>query len=202
MDYNDLAKDFTGEELTALISTEGPETALMQMYSRFNKILSKRVIRVLTRKRCSDPISHAEDISQLSWMTVISDFKRYHEGLKSEPYLNPLGWLITISQHLCYQHAKKELPLISENVSLDFDLIDENSYLSRKSHERDLESKETIERILDRLPEESKTIVRLFIDGYTHKEIAERLNTTPDSSRQRVSRAMRQIRKSLENGKF
>jgi len=56
-------------------------------------------------------------------------------------------------------------------------------------------TKKDIEKILEKMPDGYRTIFLLFvIDDYKHKEIAELLNITAETSRSQLSRAIRWIK--------
>ena len=120
----------------------------------------------------------AEDILQESFIKIFKNLKNLRE------YANVAAWIkrIVINTALNYQRSKLYLyPMVNvEHVKISYD---ENTALS------DFHFDELLKMIQD-LPLGCQVIFNLYaIEGYTHKEIAKKLNISEGTSKSQYSRA-------------
>jgi RNA polymerase sigma factor (sigma-70 family) len=201
----------TGEALNILIRKDGPDEALKALITNFGEDLCKGILNYLRYNRCPDAFSHVEDIQQDTYSKALVDMKKYSDGLKIVGYRKPFSWLSKIGRNESLTHLIKERLELTIQV---FDLTDEeihyrqSSYYSETTHpfENSVEAKYYQEELLRfvrdvfaELPQQKQEVLRMLMNGFTHKEIARRLNITPEFSRQEAVRGIRSMRRKLLN---
>lgn len=97
------------------------------------------------------------------------------------------AWLHTVIVNVAFEHFKKS------KKKIKFSQISEDIKVSDNSHLFVI-SPEEIEHLLTKLPATTEKVLRMSIDGYTHKEIAGHLRISEISSRWHLSEARKRIR--------
>jgi RNA polymerase sigma factor (sigma-70 family) len=141
---------------------------------------------------------HEEDVQELinlSFMKILKGMDQYREHEKFGQWVRTIA-INTALDFVRSRHRREtwftEVPL--ENLS---DSLDENQWWS--------ESDATTEiwNHMAQLPDQHRLILNLFaIEGYSHREIAERLQIAETASRWYVSEARRQLKRSLTQAKI
>ena len=87
------------------------------------------------------------------------------------------------------------MELRKKNIS--FDEINNNSIEQFENNEIEIQlEKQNIEKMLQILPESSRIIFNLYaIEGYKHKEIAEKLNISEGTSKSQLNYAKEKLKK-------
>ena len=127
----------------------------------------------------------AEDVLQDGFIKVFEKFDKF----KNEGSLE--GWIKRIMVNTALDQLRKDK---KRNHHLDVDEVD---YLL-ESNDMVIESlsAENLLKILNTIPEGYKVIFNLYaIEGYSHKEIAEKLDITESTSKSQYSRAKAYLRK-------
>ena len=196
----------TGQIFTDLIKDEGTEAAFQALKANFDVGIGRNIISYLKFKRCPEPYYCGEDVRQLTWNAVFIDIEKYRRGEKQEDYVNPAGWLFKIQRRFCIKDILKHIRE-RNNISLEEydnpDFIDErysiihpfNSLVESQFYRR--EQLSCVRRYILTLPEPQITAFELFINDFTHKEIAFFLDIAPELSRQWISRAVRKIKQKI-----
>lgn len=109
------------------------------------------------------------------------------------PYIDyPNSWVYTIAEDMAKNRIKKEKTMAEL----------EQKYVAATKEEYDYEFYEEHAELLnnfDKLDSETRKIIIMKIfDGYKFREIAAKMNLTPDAVRQRFSRGMKKLKKFLE----
>lgn len=121
----------------------------------------------------------AQDVLQESFIKVFEKIKDF----KSESSLE--GWIRRIITNTAIDHlrGKKRIQnYISGNVKITEDLNETNGYINLKTQD--------ILKQVSRLPDGARIVFNLHaVEGYTHKEIAKKLNITEGTSKSQFSRA-------------
>lgn len=129
----------------------------------------------------------AEDVLQDGFIKVFEKFDKY----SSEGSLE--GWIKRIMINTALDQLRK-------NKKTDHHLdVDEVSYLLPKdSMIVEQLSADNLLKILSTIPEGYRVVFNLYaIEGYSHKEIAEQLGITENTSKSQYSRAKAHLRKLL-----
>jgi RNA polymerase sigma-70 factor (ECF subfamily) len=139
-------------------------------------LFASKMMMICLRYSKSD--LEAEDILQESFIKIFKNLKNLRE------YSNVAAWIkrIVINTALNYQRSKLYLyPMVDvEHLKITYD---ENIALSNFHHEELL-------NMIQELPLGCQVIFNLYaIEGYTHKEIAEKLDISEGTSKSQYSRA-------------
>lgn len=109
------------------------------------------------------------------------------------------SWLKSIAIHIILMHLRKEKRLF-ENQQKYANHI--QRHLHHELIDTDMETKE-LHRILLQLPDRQRVVFNLYaIEGYSHKEIATRLDITESYSRTIATRARKVLQQLLKEGDF
>ena len=136
--------------------------------------------------------SHPEDIQEiinLSFMKILKGIKDYKHGLKFGNWVRT----ISINTSLDKVRAKQKKMKIFSDQNVDY--LEHDSF-TLFEFDNSLEVQD-IFKIMQLLPETHRIVLNMFIiEGYTHKEIAEKLQIKETSSRYYLSEA-RKLMKEL-----
>lgn len=168
---------------------KGKASAEHALYNRFGNLTFG-----ICRRYASDQME-AEDLHQIGWIKAFDKLKRWsNEG--------PLGaWLRKLFVNVCltaYQKKKKQLTWLQFGVENEAVSIVEDSRITS-----DFLELEVLTNLVSKLPEGARLVFNLFaVEGMNHREIAETLSITEETSRQQLRRARLQLtRQLLENHK-
>ena len=131
----------------------------------------------------------AQDLAQEAYMRLI-------RVKRQDQIRNPEGYLFRIAVNLANEHLLKQSKSL-DSVTLEaLDIMggdsDQNAF---QQHIEIREEITTLETILGELPELYRAILLLRKrDGYSHKEIAERLGISPHTVHTYLKRALSQCR--------
>ncbi len=169
-----------GDRLLAeLVLEQGDERAFRALYRRHTPYLYQFVLRTLGGSELD-----AEDVVQETWIRATQNLG----GFRWEAPLR--SWLTGIALNLCrnlfrrkdraWLEAKEEfLPAASYSPEAGID----------------------VERGLQMMPDGYRTVLLLHdVEGYKHREIAERLGTSQGTSKSQLFHARRALRALLETG--
>ena len=146
--------------------------------------LSPRMLGIA--QRYAKNTDEAHDILQETFIKVFDNLKKYKHTGSLE------GWVRKICVNTSLDFIRK-----NKNLKLNDDL-DEVDYKLTANKEGVLEqmAAEDLLEILNLLPEGYKAVFNLFvIDGFSHKEIAEKLEISVNTSKSQFSRARQQLKK-------
>ena len=151
--------------------------ALVEAYSGYIYTICRRYVR-------DEDV--AKDCMQEALIQVIRKMDRYEERGKLK------SWISTVTVKKCLDIIRKE----KRHISSDMDAITE-PYVNEKVTEK-LNAQDVMV-ILNQLPDQYRIAINMFlVEGYSHKEIGERLGVTESSSRSIVSRGRKMILESFE----
>ena len=130
----------------------------------------------------------ASEILNDSFLKVFKSINSFNEELPFKPWLRKIIVNTTIDY---YRKNARFSPMLEieevENEGFNIDAIDTLTY-----HD--------LIKILDELPEPYRLIFNLYeIEGYTHKEIAEKTGLNESTSRSYLARAKKKLRTLVEN---
>jgi len=152
---------------------EGEAEALKQLYENYSPKLWPVCLRYARNKMS------AEDIMQEGFIRIYK-YLEFYKGVGSFE-----GWLRKTMVNTAINYYKKNL---KQNNEKDLDAV-----FGIANNEVDAISKLSTENILElisSLPDGYRTIFNMFvIEGYPHKEIAEKLGISENTSKSQLSRA-------------
>jgi RNA polymerase sigma factor (sigma-70 family) len=159
------------------------------------EILFKRYYRVLlgiAMRYCRNR-EEAEDVLQDAFIKIFQSIRSYNGSGSFE------GWMKRIVQFTAINSYKNNL-----KANLHVEISETEEALSDKSIESffcEFEAPEII-ALLQQLPEGYRMAINLyFIDGYSHKEIAEMMGTTTGTSKSQLFKAKNYLKHLLIAGK-
>lgn len=129
----------------------------------------------------------AKDCLQDTLIHVLKKIDKYQDQGRFK------SWLSTVTVNKCIEQIRKE----KRNMFSDVELIPEhaiNETISLKLEHDD------IMRFINTIPEQSRIVINMFlVEGYSHKEIGEKLGVSESSSRSILSRAKKMINQAFKN---
>lgn len=175
--------EYTEEDIQKLVENakQGEEESFAKLFD----IFSDRIYRFLRFRVSTDET--AEDLTQTVFLELIQGLKRYR---KQNAKFST--WLFQIARFRLIDYYRKE----KSNISLS--QIESYSALHPKVDPTYVEIS-GIDQALLKLPEKYQTVIELrFREDLKHTEIAKILKTTPLNVRVMQYRALKALRKILE----
>lgn len=122
------------------------------------------------------------DVDDVVQNVFVNFYKAIHRFDESKPVL-PYLYQIAKNELKMYYRSYKYMGWLDESLVEDQHLVD---YY-----------KENYDDLIDTLPENQKSVLRLLIDGYSYKEIADRLHKPINTIRTIIRRSRLQIKKTI-----
>ena len=138
-------------------------------------------------KRYAKSTEQAEDVLQDAFIKVFTKLDNYKGGSLE-------GWIRRIMVNTSLDQIRKEIKF-QDNIAMDqVDYkIEHQGYILEGLMEEDLL------KLINEMPAGYKTVFNLFaIEGYSHKEIAEQMNISENTSKSQYSRARAFLKTKLE----
>jgi RNA polymerase sigma-70 factor, ECF subfamily len=161
-------------DVSALLKS-GDEGAFRSLYARHSPALYALALRLLGERR-----QEAEDVVQESWIRAVGGLSRFawHSSLRT--------WLCSIVVNCCrevWRETRDEIVIEEAHGG---------------THSENMADKIDVATALARLPTGYRAVLVLHdIMGFTHEEIAERLDIESGTSKSQLSRARRAMRRAL-----
>ncbi len=161
---------------------KGNKRAQYQFYELFKKLVFSVAMRY------AKDIPEAEDIMQDAFVVLYRDLYQYRP-------VRALGaWVRRVTVNVALQHVRKKRMIFSD-VAL-------NTLTERVQGDEtimgNINAKE-IMRMVQLLPDGYRMVFNLYVvEGFSHKEIAEQLKVSVNTSKSQLSRAKAYLRKMLE----
>ena len=162
---------------------KGKQKARKELYHRYNEILMRICLRYSKNE------FEAEDILMEGFMKIFSKIQSYSYNGSFE------GWMKTIVVHVAIDYFRKNK---NENDHQD---IDNYSHLPY-DHTDALNQLSSLEilTLIQSLPEGYRIVFNLFaIEGFSHKEIADKLQITESTSRSQLRKARLWLMKKMDD---
>lgn len=162
----------------------GNQLAYKQLYEKYVSYCYGICIRY--------SVSQAEikDVVQIIFSQVFHSLKNYDSNKASFK-----TWLTRISINQILSYRRKHLNAFHTQ---DFDDLAESIPSQTENNIEDSIDREYILSLIKKMPDNYQIVFNLFIiDGYSHKEIAEQLGISIESSRVTVNRARKWLKKNF-----
>lgn len=164
----------------------GNVQAQRSLFDRFSPLMLGVAIRYIGDKE------RAEDVLQDGFIKVFQNLKRFKNIGSLE------GWIRRIIVNTALDQLRKD-----KKYQRDIQLDDSNFKIVQKSEAESNLQAEVLMEIIQQLPEGYRVVFNLFaIEGYSHKEIAEQLGISENTSKSQYSRAKSSLRNELEKYKI
>ena len=129
----------------------------------------------------------AQDTLQDGFVKIFTKLSHYNGKGSFE------GWMRRITVNTCLDQLRKDQKLKVNTP------IDDVSFLVKDNHwiEEELTAKDLL-KLVESLPDGYRVVFNMFaIEGYSHKEIAEQMNISENTSKSQFSRAKSHLRRKL-----
>jgi RNA polymerase sigma factor (sigma-70 family) len=138
--------------------------------------------------RYAGSVFEAEDIFQDGFIKVFTNLKNY----KNQGSLD--GWIRRIIVNTAIDAYKKN---IEKNAHVSYDMLEEEE-IAQVEIADNLDEEDLIQ-VLAKLPDGYRIVFNLYaIEGFSHKEIADKLEITESTSKSQLFKARKQIQHLLE----
>ena len=130
----------------------------------------------------------AEDVCQMSFVKLFKNLKDYNKDGSFE------GWVRRIFVNTSLDQIRKNKKTKYDVSMDDVDYrLENNDYIIERMEAADLM------KIVEQMPPGYRTVFNLFaVEGFSHREIAERLEITENTSKSQYKRARTHLMNSLE----
>jgi len=144
----------------------------------FYTLFARKMMGVCVRY--ASDIDEAKDFMQEGFIKVFNSIDKFNNSGSLE------GWVRRIIVNTCLMELRKVKPIFNEIENLNIQSEQVFTYMNEKD----------ILMFIQKLPQGFRMVFNLFaIEGYSHKEIAERLNISEGTSKSQYSRS----RQALQN---
>ena len=174
-----------GEKELALLCSKGDSDARKELYSRYAARLTTLC------SRYSGGPTEGIDLMHDTMIKALQRIGQYHYNGSGSLY----SWLSRIAVNLAIDRLRKE-------GRLDISGLMEDSFDLKDPDNEEVKSLplSVLQTFVSRLPNSKRLIFNMFcVDGFSHKEIAERLGITEKSSSSTLARAKKMIIKMIND---
>jgi RNA polymerase sigma factor (sigma-70 family) len=178
-----MKEDRIHEKLITKCKT-GDQTAQFEIYKLYYKAMYNVSFRIVQDSM------EAEDVMQEAFLSAFGKMDLWSGEVSFGSWLKK----IVINKSLDYLKKRKlnETGIDSKDFASD-----EPDYLNEELISTKVED---VKKAVGELPDHYRVVLAMFLfEGFTHNEIAEYLNITPESSRVRYKRAKEMIVKSINS---
>lgn len=162
---------------------KGKRSAHRQLYDLYKVKMFTLCMRYMSNRH------DAEDMLQEGWVKVFRELNSF-DNKKGSFY----GWIRKIFVNTNLEFLRKK--------RLKFDDISESLHLSDFSYEMDVIGSMSLKEIVDllqNLPTGYRSVFNLYvIEGFTHKEIGEKLSISPNTSKTQLMKAKQMMRSKVK----
>jgi len=161
----------------------GDKDLFRVLYKRYNKQLMLTCLRYIPERDL------AEDVLQDAFIEVYRDLNKYDSAKGSF-----ITWATRITINKCLKTFRKR------SVFSKMDNILELKYkFTIRSQALEKLKLEDITKLINSMPKGYRVVFNMYIiDGYTHKEIANKLNIAESTSKTQLMRAKRLLKNTLK----
>lgn len=168
-------------------------TDLIERCKKNDRIAQRAIYELFSKKlfvvclRYSSDYSEAEDMLQEGFIKIFRKIDKYnHSGSFG-------GWLSRLVANNCIDIIRKKPNLYALTD------VQENKLENYTIDALDSLIGEDLMNVIQSLPTGYRTIFNMYVvEGYTHNDIAEKLNISPGTSKSQLNRARKLLQKKLE----
>ncbi len=176
-------EDLADEELVGQICGDDSPAAI-EAYYELHRRYAPMLLALVHRRLGGRATAEADDVAQEVWTIVWQKLKtqyRWHENLR--------GWIMTI--------AVNRATDVLRNVRQP-QLADCHQVASRREDGSAAARGEALRDCIEKLDDERRTVVKMWLDQMTHDQISAALNIPPNTSMTRLHRAKELLRRCVE----
>jgi RNA polymerase sigma-70 factor (ECF subfamily) len=139
--------------------------------------------------------SDAEEVLNMGFLKIVTKLDKYNSDVPFE------AWIRRIMINTIIDEFRKNKKAKAAIEYTDFNGIHESNSVSFNEADLSFEAEE-LENMIQTLPPVSQKVFNMHvIDGYSHKEVAEKMNISVGTSKWHVSNARKLLRKMIEDVK-
>lgn len=173
-------------EAALLACARGERFALRALYQREARWLLGVALRIVRDRE------HAEDVLQDAFMQVWQRAPTFRPDLGSAR-----GWIYTIVRHRALKQVRESGRMAAMEPQELAGLSDAQQAAAPDADPRELDV-DRLEQCLQRIEESRRAcVVHAFVDGFTHEQIAERLNTPLGTVKSWIKRSLASLKECL-----
>ena len=173
-------------EAALLACARGERFALRMLYEREARWLLGVALRIVRDRE------QAEDVLHDAFVQVWEHAASYQPALGSAR-----GWLYTVVRHAALKAVRDLHRLQAMDTETLTTLSDAQQAGAQAGDERAIDT-DSLERCLQRLDEAPRAcVVHAFVDGYTHAQIAQRLNTPLGTVKSWIRRSLASLKECM-----
>jgi RNA polymerase sigma-70 factor, ECF subfamily len=173
-------------EAALLACARGERFALRMLYEREARWLLGVALRIVRDRE------QAEDVLHDAFVQVWEHAASYQPALGSAR-----GWLYTVVRHAALKAVRDPDRLQAMDTEALTTLSDAQQAGAQDGDERAIDT-DSLERCLQRLDEAPRAcVVHAFVDGYTHAQIAQRLNTPLGTVKSWIRRSLASLKECM-----
>jgi RNA polymerase sigma-70 factor (ECF subfamily) len=173
-------------EAAVLACARGERFALRALYEREARWLLGVALRIVRDREL------AEDVLQDAFLQVWQHANTFDPALGSAR-----GWVYTVVRHRALREVGGSKTMQQFDPQDLATLSDAQQFARGDADDRGLDT-ESLERCLQRLEESRRVcVVHAFVDGYTHEQIAARLNTPIGTVKSWIRRSLASLKECL-----
>jgi len=171
------------EKKLILRIVEGDKNLFNELYNRYKKQLMLTCLRYIPERTL------AEDTLQESFIAIYRDLEKFDES-KSKF----ITWATRITINKCLKKFRKK-----SVFSKMEDLLEVQYKLKVRSVAVESLNLEDLTTLISSLPRGYRAVFNMYVlDGYNHKEIAEKLDISESTSKTQLMRAKRLLKRKLK----
>ncbi len=176
----------TNEILLPLLSAaaQGDRKAFAELYEKTSSILFAQCLKMLKRREW------AEDVLQDAYVKIWHHADEYHAQKGSV-----LTWMISITRYRALDELKRK----EHQLIVDTDNLDDEGGSSSQTESEEVLDIGRLAYCLEQLKQDPKRAIEFaFFYGYTHQELAARMNKSLGTVKSWIRRGLAQLRECLE----
>ena len=178
--------DLLSDDILAKRLTVGDEHAFNLVFKRHYKMVVNVIYKYI------DDATYSEDLAQAVFVKLWDNHSKLDIHTSLSSYLRRAG----INGALNHISTQKRF-IFSEPDNWESELLDTSA--EEKEHRQEKDHLELqLHEAINQLPEKCRIVFRLNrFDGFSHKEIAEKLDITPKTIENHMSKALRLIKEAM-----
>lgn len=180
----------TDKQLKILLKgcRNGKPAAQKELYDRFASDMFKVCLMY------SKDYDSANDLLQEGFLKV---FQKIHL-FKIKEHTSLGGWIRTVIVHNCVDHYRSD-SWTKNKIELSYEEAERAQYQHQAEEEEEtIYNRDEFLKIISMLPDGYAIVLNLFyLEGYTHKEIAEKLEVSEGTSKSQLFKAKKYLRQLL-----
>ncbi|MEY3239546.1 MAG: hypothetical protein RIR11_984 [Bacteroidota bacterium] len=178
--------DSLSDEILAKRLTAGDKPAFDVVFKRHYKMVVNVIYKYI------DDASYSEDLAQAVFVKLWNNHQKLEIHTSLSSYLRKAG----INGALNHISTKKRF-IFSEPEKWEAELLDTSAEENEQIHEEE-QLELQLHKAINQLPEKCRIVFKLNrFEGFSHKEIADKLDITPKTIENHMTKALRLLKEAM-----